>query len=69
VLGIDIANQSLLSEFWPVHAARALAMSLIGAIGPLRRLVMREGVSPIFGLPRLMQNDAPARDVTPPAAV
>lgn len=68
VLGIDIANRSLISEFWPLHAARALGMTLIGGIGPLRRLVMREGVSPIFGLPRLMRGDAPPREAGPPAA-
>ncbi len=68
VLGIDIANRSLISELWPVNAARALGMTLIGAIGPLRRLVMREGVSPIFGLPRLMRGDAPPREAGPPAA-
>jgi 2-octaprenyl-6-methoxyphenol hydroxylase len=43
---IDIANRSLLSELLPVQAARAVGMHLIGALGPLRRLAMREGLSP-----------------------
>jgi 2-octaprenyl-6-methoxyphenol hydroxylase len=30
-------------------------------IGPLRRAVMREGVSPSLGAPRLMQAPAPGR--------
>jgi 2-octaprenyl-6-methoxyphenol hydroxylase len=59
VFGIDLANQSLISEFWPFNAARAVGMQMINAIGPLRRLVMREGVSPIFGLPRLMREISP----------
>lgn len=59
VLAIDLANRSLVSEFWPVNAARALGMHVIDAVGPLRRLVMREGISPIFGLPRLMRAEPP----------
>jgi 2-octaprenyl-6-methoxyphenol hydroxylase len=43
---IDIANRSLLSDFLPVQSARALGLHLIGAIGPLRRLAMREGLAP-----------------------
>jgi 2-octaprenyl-6-methoxyphenol hydroxylase len=45
-LAIDIANRSLLSDLVPVQAARAVGMHLIGALGPLRRLAMREGLSP-----------------------
>lgn len=43
---IDMANRSLLSELLPVQAVRSVGMQLIGAIGPLRRLAMREGMSP-----------------------
>lgn len=43
---IDMANRSLLSDFLPVQSARALGLHLIGAIGPLRRLAMREGLAP-----------------------
>ena len=43
---IDLANRSLLSDFLPVQPARALGLSLIGSVGPLRRLAMREGLSP-----------------------
>ncbi len=45
---IDLANRSLLSEFVPVQPARALGLQLIGSIGPLRRLAMREGLSPYW---------------------
>ncbi|HEY2211522.1 MAG TPA: UbiH/UbiF family hydroxylase, partial [Bradyrhizobium sp.] len=43
---IDIANRSLLSDFLPVQSLRAAGMHLINAIGPLRRLAMREGLAP-----------------------
>jgi 2-octaprenyl-6-methoxyphenol hydroxylase len=43
---IDLANRSLLSELLPVQTLRAAGMHLIGSIGPLRRLAMREGLAP-----------------------
>jgi 2-octaprenyl-6-methoxyphenol hydroxylase len=43
---IDLANRSLLSELLPVQSLRAAGLHLIGSIGPLRRLAMREGLAP-----------------------
>ena len=43
---IDVANRSLLSDFLPMQTARAAGLHLIGSIGPLRRLAMREGLAP-----------------------
>jgi len=43
---IDIANRSLLSDLLPMQSLRAAGMHVIGAIGPLRRLAMREGLAP-----------------------
>ncbi|WP_375412616.1 UbiH/UbiF family hydroxylase [uncultured Bradyrhizobium sp.] len=43
---IDMANRSLLSDFLPVQSLRAAGLHLIGALGPLRRLAMREGLAP-----------------------
>lgn len=43
---IDMANRSLLSGLLPVQSLRALGMHLIGSVGPIRRLAMREGLSP-----------------------
>jgi len=43
---IDLANRSLLSDLLPVQTARSAGLHLIGAIGPLRRLAMREGLAP-----------------------
>lgn len=45
---IDIANRSLLNDFLPLQPVRAVGMHLLGAIGPLRRLAMREGLAPTW---------------------
>jgi 2-octaprenyl-6-methoxyphenol hydroxylase len=57
-LAIDLLNRSLLSDFLPVQGARGLGLYLIDRIGPLRRAVMREGVAPAAGQPRLMRGKA-----------
>jgi 2-octaprenyl-6-methoxyphenol hydroxylase len=49
---IDIANRSLLSDLLPVQSLRAAGLHLIGSIGPLRRLAMREGLAPSWRSPR-----------------
>jgi 2-octaprenyl-6-methoxyphenol hydroxylase len=43
---IDLANRSLLSDLLPMQSLRAAGLHLIGSIGPLRRLAMREGLAP-----------------------
>jgi 2-octaprenyl-6-methoxyphenol hydroxylase len=43
---IDMANRSLLSDLLPLQSLRAAGLHLIGSIGPLRRLAMREGLAP-----------------------
>lgn len=43
---IDMANRSLLNDLLPFQVIRAAGMHAMGAIGPLRRLAMREGLSP-----------------------
>ena len=61
---IDIANRSLLSDLLPVQAVRAAGLHLIGLIGPLRRLAMREGLAPSwrrFGQDRLLKETPAAR--------
>ena len=49
---IDIANRSLLSAFLPMQSLRAAGLHLIGSVGPLRRLAMREGLAPSWRRPR-----------------
>jgi len=39
-------NQALLTHLAPLDFARAAALAALGAFGPLRRFVMREGVAP-----------------------
>jgi 2-octaprenyl-6-methoxyphenol hydroxylase len=46
IFAIDLANRSLLSDFLPLQTLRAAGLHLIGALGPLRRLAMREGLAP-----------------------
>jgi 2-octaprenyl-6-methoxyphenol hydroxylase len=43
---IEVASRSLLSDLLPVQMTRAAGLHLLGAIGPLRRLAMREGLAP-----------------------
>jgi 2-octaprenyl-6-methoxyphenol hydroxylase len=43
---IDLANRSLLSDFLPMQLLRAAGMHLIGSVGAIRRLAMREGLAP-----------------------
>ena len=57
-IAIDLLNRSLLSDFLPVQGARGLGLYLLDRIGPLRRTVMREGVAPAAGQPRLMRGEA-----------
>jgi len=56
-LAIDLFNRSLLTDFLPVQTARGLGLYLMDRVGPLRRAVMREGVSPRAGQPRLMRGE------------
>jgi 2-octaprenyl-6-methoxyphenol hydroxylase len=56
-IAIDLLNRSLLTEFLPVHGARALSLFLVDRVGPLRRALMREGVSPAASQPRLMRGE------------
>lgn len=46
IFAIDWANRSLLSDFLPVQSLRAAGLQLIGSVGPIRRLAMREGLAP-----------------------
>lgn len=43
---VDLLNRSLLTAFLPVQAARSTGLYLAGKIGPFRRMLMREGMTP-----------------------
>ena len=48
--GVDLLNRALLSEFLPAQLARSTGLLMANRIGPLRRLLMREGIAPRLGL-------------------
>ena len=56
-IAIDLLNRSLLTDFLPLHGIRGLSFYLVDRIGPLRRALMREGVSPAASQPRLMRGE------------
>ena len=56
-IAIDLLNRSLLTGFMPAQGARGLSLYLVDRIGPLKRFLMREGVTPIASQPRLMRGE------------
>ena len=61
---VDGLNRTLLSGLLPADFLRGLGLIALSGIGPLRRAVMREGVLPAIGAPRLMRaadEESPAR--------
>lgn len=52
-LSVDLLNRSLLSDFLPVQFLRSAGLHLLSAIGPLRSVVMREGIEPLGSLKAL----------------
>jgi 2-octaprenyl-6-methoxyphenol hydroxylase len=52
---VDSLNRTLLSGLLPADLLRGAGLLALSGIGPLRRAVMREGVMPRVGAPRLMQ--------------
>ena len=53
---VDLLNRSLLSGFLPVQAMRALGLQLLSSAGPLRGLLMREGIHPGSALQSLKES-------------
>jgi 2-octaprenyl-6-methoxyphenol hydroxylase len=53
--GVDLLNRALLTDLLPMDFARGFGLSALAAIGPLRRAVMRRGVMPQLGAPRVMR--------------
>jgi 2-octaprenyl-6-methoxyphenol hydroxylase len=54
---VDALNRSLLTALLPLDLARGIGLLAMTHLGPLRRIVMREGVLPRFGAPELMRAD------------
>ncbi|MFL9825963.1 UbiH/UbiF family hydroxylase [Rhodoplanes sp. SY1] len=56
-LAVDLLNRSLLSDLLPVQGARGAGLWMLSRLGPLRRLVMREGVAPALSEPKLLRGE------------
>lgn len=55
---VDSLNRTLLSGLLPADFLRGAGLLAVSNIGPLRRAIMREGVLPHVGAPRLMRGAA-----------
>jgi 2-octaprenyl-6-methoxyphenol hydroxylase len=53
---VDGLNRTLLTGMIPTDFLRGAGLLALSNIGPLRRIIMREGVLPRVGAPRLMQD-------------
>ncbi|MEM7425767.1 MAG: FAD-dependent monooxygenase [Pseudomonadota bacterium] len=53
-VAIDVLNRTLTSSFLPFQGARVLGLRALQSLGPLRRSVMRQGLAPQSGLPKVM---------------
>jgi len=53
-----VESRTLLSDFLPAQGVRGLGLYVLDRIGPLRRAMMREGVTPRLAEPRLMRGEA-----------
>jgi 2-octaprenyl-6-methoxyphenol hydroxylase len=56
-IAVDLLNRSLLTDFLPVQSMRGFSLFLVERVGPLRRALMREGVTPAAAQPRLMRGE------------
>ncbi|WP_244536233.1 UbiH/UbiF family hydroxylase [Hyphomicrobium sp. NDB2Meth4] len=65
VWSIDLLNRTLLAQAAPIQALRGLGLHTLRSVGPLRRLAIREGLSPSFVAPRLMQPAAADAPLAP----
>lgn len=52
---VHTLNSSLLAQLAPFHALRAIGLTAISQIAPMRDKVVREGLAPERGLPRIMR--------------
>jgi len=53
--GVDLLSRALLTSLPPLQAARGIVLHGLNALGPLRRAVMRLGLTPPTELPSLMR--------------
>ncbi len=53
---VDALNRSLLTGLLPVHLARGLGLTIAGSLPPVRRALMRQGMSDLLREPTLMRS-------------
>lgn len=53
--GVDMLNRTLLAGILPADFLRGAGLHALAFVGPLRRVLMREGVTPTMGTPQLMR--------------
>jgi 2-octaprenyl-6-methoxyphenol hydroxylase len=53
--GVDLLNRSLLTQMLPMDFARGAGLLALSQIGPLRRMIMREGIEPKGRTPMMMR--------------
>ncbi|MGJ3263667.1 MAG: FAD-dependent monooxygenase [Salinarimonas sp.] len=58
-MGVDMLNRTLLAGILPADFLRGAGLHALSAVGPLRRMMMREGVTPSVGTPQLMRRREP----------
>jgi len=62
---VDLLNRSLLSDLLPVQMVRSAGLYSLGALSPLRRLMMREGVAPGMAMRSLSHSMAKRPTIKP----
>lgn len=55
-IGVDVMDRALLADQLPVQVARSLGLFVAGNVPFVRRLMMREGLTPTIGTPRMMRS-------------
>ena len=64
--GVDLLNRALLNHMPHMDFLRGIGITALAGIGPLRRRIMQEGMSPQTGAPLVMRNRLPPQDRTGP---
>ncbi len=55
-IGVDIMDRALLANDLPAQVVRSFGLFLAARVSPLRHLMMREGLAPTIGTPRMMRS-------------
>ncbi|MDR3495230.1 MAG: UbiH/UbiF family hydroxylase [Ancalomicrobiaceae bacterium] len=53
--GVDLLDRALIADALPAQAMRCLGLAAAARLAPIRQLMMREGLSPTIGTPRMMR--------------